>query len=143
MSRIRGRDTGPELALRRAAWKAGLRYRLNHSLPGKPDLVFVKAKVAIFVDGCFWHGCPEHSVKPQTNSQFWEKKLRRNIERDREVNERLAAGGWTVLRFWEHDVTRDVVQCVEDIRRHIPLPLDNNSKKMRGESPGHDTRNLT
>ncbi len=104
MASIKGYDTGPELRLRRALWKRGWRYRLKTKLPGKPDMVFVSQRVAIFVDGCFWHGCPKHGVSPKTNQKFWEEKLRANLMRDREVGASLREAGWTVIRFWEHDV---------------------------------------
>jgi len=113
MSRIRGRDTGPELVLRRALWARGLRYRLENKLPGRPDIVFRGAKVAVFVDGCFWHGCPLHAVRPKANAEFWRKKLDANIERDTRVTAELKEMGWHVLRFWEHEI-RDSVSVVVD-----------------------------
>jgi len=115
MSRIRGRDTGPELALRRALWARGVRYRVNHSIPGRPDIAFPKQRLAVFVDGCFWHGCPEHAVKPKRNARFWEEKLARNIRRDAKVNIELKQAGWAVLRFWEHQVECNVETCVEKV----------------------------
>lgn len=104
MSRIRGCDTKPELLLRRQLWARGLRYRLKSRLPGKPDLVFVSVRVAIFVDGCQWHCCPKHFVRPRSNQEFWDLKFSKNRERDKAVNARLREEGWCVLRFWEHDV---------------------------------------
>lgn len=104
MSRIRGKDTGPELILRRGLWAQGLRYRLVNKLPGRPDVVFPGAKVAVFVDGCFWHGCPLHAVRPKANAEFWKNKLDANIARDARVTGELEAMGWTVLRFWEHEI---------------------------------------
>ncbi len=104
MSRIRGRNTGPELALRKRLWAEGYRYRLYAPLPGRPDLVFPRLKLAIFVDGCFWHGCPIHGVKPKSNAKFWLRKLHQNKVRDRRTNDLLRAEGWTVLRFWEHEI---------------------------------------
>lgn len=74
MSHVRGKDTKPELLLRRALWKKGLRYRLFNKLPGRPDILFIRKRVAIFVDGCFWHGCPEHGTQPRSNADFWKKK---------------------------------------------------------------------
>ena len=104
----RGRDTGPELAVRRALHAMGLRYRVDHPLPfdrrRRADIVFTRAKVAVFVDGCFWHGCPEHGTTPRTNTAFWSEKIARNRERDSDTNERLRSLGWTVLRFWEHEL---------------------------------------
>ena len=107
------------MRLRKCAWKAGLRYRLNYKLPGKPDLVFVSAKVAVFVDGCFWHGCQKHSAIPQTNRAFWKKKIVRNMERDREVTEELIGLGWIVLRFWEHQVKDNPDECISKIKESL------------------------
>jgi len=115
MSRIKGKDTKPELRLRKFLWTLGYRYRLKSRLPGKPDLVFSGSRVVIFVDGCFWHGCPEHRVYPKTNSDFWEKKLKRTIEIDQQVNEQLTKQGWKVLRFWEHEVERNLEECITRI----------------------------
>ncbi len=103
----RGRDTGPELALRRALHARGLRYRVDHPLPfdrrRRADILFTRAKVAVFIDGCFWHGCPEHGTMPRTNSAFWSAKIARNRSRDADTNARLQEAGWLVLRFWEHE----------------------------------------
>ena len=81
-------------------------WRRNSKLPGKPDFVFPKLKQAVFVDGCFWHGCPKHGTKPKTNASFWRKKIQRNQARDKEVNRLLRAKGWKVIRVWEHELTR-------------------------------------
>lgn len=115
MARVGSRNTTPELALRRALWAAGLRYRLHRDLPGTPDLSFVGARLAVFVDGCFWHGCPQHYSAPATRSEFWANKLRRNVDRDRRVGDELTAMGWTVVRVWEHEVRR-VDEAVDRIR---------------------------
>lgn len=107
MSRNKGRDTAPELELRRVCWsRLGLRYRVNlKAAPlGKPDFWFPNEKVAVFVDGCFWHGCPVHYVAPATRSDFWQSKLEANRNRDALVTASLAREGWEVLRFWEHEV---------------------------------------
>lgn len=111
MSRIRGRDTRPEIALRTALWTLGLRYRLHYPIPGRPDVVFPRQRVAVFVDGCFWHRCPEHSVKPMTNSAFWKDKLSKNVQRDRRNECELAELGWTFVRFWEHQVGQSPAEC--------------------------------
>jgi DNA mismatch endonuclease, patch repair protein len=108
MSRIRGRDTGPELLFRRALWARGLRYRLHaRELQGRPDLVFPRPRVAVFIDGCQWHGCPEHYVRPRSNEAFWTAKLAQNVSRDRRQTAQLEAGDWRVIRVWEHDIRRD------------------------------------
>lgn len=116
MSKIKGKNTRPELMLRKSLWREGLRYRLNSKLPGKPDMVFVSKKVAIFVDGCFWHCCPEHGSKPKSNESFWHKKLQRNIERDIIVNEQLHNKGWSVCRIWEHEVEKNISVAVDKIK---------------------------
>ena len=104
MSRIRSQETSPEMLLRKALWTAGLRYRLKNKLPGKPDLVFPSAKVAVFVDGCFWHSCSRHATQPKNNAAFWEAKLLSNKARDRKVNRLLRNMGWQVVRIWEHEL---------------------------------------
>lgn len=117
MSRVRSRDTGPEMLLRRALWSAGYRYRLGHrlKLPGKPDLVFPRARLAVYVDGCFWHACPEHATQPTTRSEWWREKIQGNVSRDRRVDAQMAELGWTVMRFWEHEVENDVDLVVQKI----------------------------
>ena len=104
MARVRGRDTRPELTVRRALWAAGLRYRLHDKrLPGRPDIVFTSRRIVVFVNGCFWHGhdgCPRHRI-PKSRVAWWTAKIRRNIERDAEVCAALEAAGWKVLVLWE------------------------------------------
>jgi DNA mismatch endonuclease (patch repair protein) len=103
----RKRDTRPEVAVRRAAHALGLRYRVaSRPLPDRrwtADMVFPTARVAVFVDGCFWHGCPEHFKPPRTNPEYWTPKIARNRARDAQVDEALAVAGWTVVRAWEHE----------------------------------------
>lgn len=102
----RRRDTSPELAVRRLIHAAGLRYRVDFAPLGgrrRADIVFTRRRIAVFIDGCFWHGCPEHATYPKRNSDYWLPKLERNIERDRETDLLLSGAGWTVLRFWEHE----------------------------------------
>lgn len=102
----RNRDTTPERLLRSLVHAAGLRYRVAAKpLPKMrrtADMVFRPVKVAVYIDGCFWHGCPDHFVMPRTNRPYWEDKISRNIQRDRDTDSRLAEAGWLVLRFWEH-----------------------------------------
>jgi DNA mismatch endonuclease (patch repair protein) len=101
------RDTRPEVAVRSAVHALGLRFRKHASpLPGlrcRADLVFTRQRVVVFVDGCFWHGCPEHGVSPTTNSSYWHAKLGGNVDRDRRNDAALADAGWTVVRVWEHE----------------------------------------
>jgi DNA mismatch endonuclease (patch repair protein) len=116
MSRQNSRDTAPEVAVRRLLHAEGLRYRVNVPVPGIPrrtiDIVFPKAKIAIFMDGCFWHGCPEHATQPKSNAEWWRVKLDKNMARDVETTEHLLAEGWTVLRFWEHETADGVAQQI-------------------------------
>lgn len=102
------RDTKPEIALRSVLHRRGLRFRkdLPIRLPERtvrPDIVFPRQRLAVFVDGCFWHRCPIHGTSPKANSEYWGPKLERNVERDRTVNQQLHDAGWTVLRAWEHE----------------------------------------
>ncbi|MFI2190625.1 very short patch repair endonuclease [Streptomyces sioyaensis] len=116
MSRQGGRDTGPELAVRRLLYAAGLRYRLQRRVPGMArrtiDIAFPGPRIAVFLDGCFWHGCPKHATSPKANAQWWRTKLEGNVARDAEANAHLESAGWTVLRFWEHESPEDVAEQV-------------------------------
>lgn len=109
MSRIRMRDTGPELALRKALLANGIRgYRVSpRGITGSPDIAFIGKKTAVFVDGCFWHRCPDCYREPSTNSLFWKMKTERNKERDIKVNALLREQGWSVVRIWEHEIRAD------------------------------------
>lgn len=115
MSRVRTRDTGPELALRRALWRVGIRgWRLHpKDVPGRPDLVFRRRRVAVFVDGAFWHGHPDY-YRGQSGP-FWDEKIARNRARDARVNEELAVAGWTVVRLWDFEVETDPTASAERI----------------------------
>jgi len=115
MARVRSRNTEAEFILRRALWRHGLRYRLHVKLPGSPDLAFVRAKVAVFVDGCFWHACPGHYRAPVQNADFWRHKIQQNIARDRRVDGELATLGWIVVRVWEHELRGDLEGAVRII----------------------------
>jgi DNA mismatch endonuclease (patch repair protein) len=118
MSRIRGKDTSPEMLLRRALWSAGLRYRVHYRTPaGRADLALVGAKLAVYIDGCFWHGCPEHYVRPRSRTDFWSAKLRENVERDRRQTLQLESAGWRACRLWEHEVFEGLPAVVERVRR--------------------------
>lgn len=107
MRRQARRDTKPELQLRRALWQLGLRYRVDYpALEGvrrRPDILFRGAKVAIYVDGCFWHSCPEHATVPKSNREWWQEKLATNVRRDRDADSQLSQAGWLVVRVWEHE----------------------------------------
>lgn len=121
MQRQTRRDTAPELALRRAVWRRGLRYRVDVApLKGtrrRADLVFGSARVAVYVDGCFWHRCPEHGTSPKANSEWWADKLDTNVRRDRDTDQRLAEAGWLVIRVWEHeDMTEAATRIEEAVR---------------------------
>jgi DNA mismatch endonuclease (patch repair protein) len=107
MARVKSRDTGLEMQVRRRLWAAGARYRVRPMLPGTPDLAFQRAHVAVFVDGCFWHGCPDHYRAPATNVAYWKHKLERNLSLDRRVELTLTEGGWSVVRIWEHEIKSD------------------------------------
>lgn len=117
MAKIRGKDTKPELSLRSELWRQGFRYRINYKIGSiKPDIVFTKHRLAIFVDGCFWHGCPIHYVRPKTRSIFWASKLLMNIKRDRTQTIWLESNGWVVLRFWEHEIRDELGRVVLQIK---------------------------
>ncbi|VEP41846.1 Very short patch repair protein [Tessaracoccus lapidicaptus] len=109
------------MLLRRELHRLGFRYRVDHPLPGMPrrraDVLFTRAKVAVFVDGCFWHGCPEHKTSPANNAAWWTTKLARNVERDRETDAHLDALGWRVLRVWEHEDMRKAALAIGGIVR--------------------------
>ncbi len=119
MSRIKGTNTGPELLLRKALWHAGLRFRLYAKLPGKPDIVFPGKKVVIFVDGCFWYGCPLHATHPKGNKVFWDRKLLSNVARDQRDTAALESAGWVVLRFWEHEVEGEIDSVLNRTRETL------------------------
>ena len=123
----RGRDTGPEVALRSALHAKGLRFRKDYRLDlherhrVRPDIVFPRLRLAVFVDGCFWHGCQEHRSLPASNASFWKQKIEGTRQRDRDQVAWLEAAGWTVVRVWEHDLPepalRTIVDLVERLRR--------------------------
>jgi DNA mismatch endonuclease (patch repair protein) len=116
----RRRDTKPEVRLRSALHARGLRFRKDYpiEIPGlrvRADIVFPRQRVAVFVDGCFWHACPDHGTQPRSNGGYWAPKLRRNQERDLRVNSGLVDGGWTVVRAWEHQPIDEVAAEVESV----------------------------
>lgn len=120
MSKIRRRDTRLELRVRRELHRRGLRFRVDYGpAPGRPDIALTRAKVAVFLDGCFWHGCPLHGTWPKSNADWWKAKIGRNVERDARVREQLENAGWLVLRYWAHDDVDDICDEVEDVWRDL------------------------
>jgi DNA mismatch endonuclease, patch repair protein len=121
MSRTRRRDTKPELELRRALHARGLRFRVDRAVltdrRRRADIVFGPARVVVFVDGCFWHGCPDHATWPVENETFWRDKIETNRLRDRDTDERLARAGWSVVRVWEHEDPAAAADRVERVVR--------------------------
>ena len=120
MSRQRNKDTGPETAVRRELHSRGLRFRtdvkLEDDLRTRADIAWRGLHVAVYVDGCFWHGCPDHATRPVANAKWWAAKLDKNIERDRATTTSLERRGWTVLRFWEH---QDATEIAAEISRVV------------------------
>jgi len=116
MQRQGQRDTKPEMLLRRALWARGLRYRVDRApIPGmrrRADLVFGPSRVAVYVDGCFWHSCPEHATLPKNNREWWREKLAANVRRDRDTDRQLLEAGWQVVRIWEHEAAALAVERV-------------------------------
>ena len=127
MASIKSRNTRPELALRKALWRENYRYRVNYKkLPGKPDIAFTRYKVAVFCDGDFWHGhnwalrgIPSLEEELKGYSEYWRKKILRNIERDKENDSALKSMGWDVIRIWESDIKKDLAGCVAYIEETI------------------------
>lgn len=124
MSHIRAKDTKLERdflkILSAQSHVAGFRYRKNYTgIRGKPDIAFPAAKIAIFVDGCFWHGCAQHSRTPLSNTSYWKKKLERNKVRDKEINKMNKKEGWRVIRFWEHQIKKNPTKAVEKIMKEL------------------------
>jgi DNA mismatch endonuclease, patch repair protein len=121
MQRQGQRDTRPELAIRRILHSLGYRYRVDYRIPGmraKADLAFTRVRVAVFIDGCFWHQCLEHGTLPKHNRKWWKAKLRANSRRDAEIDTRLTSCGWTVIRLWEHETP---VHAAEQIGRTVDV----------------------
>lgn len=127
----RSRDTSPELAVRRRLHAVGLRFRVAHrpepGLNRTADIVFTKQRIAIFIDGCYWHACPEHRTVARANASYWSDKLARNVARDADTTSRLQAAGWTVLRFWEHE-DPDVVAASVATAVRTQEPTDGNPR---------------
>ena len=118
MQRMPRSSSGPEMLIRRELHRRGLRFRVNHPrLPGRPDIAFTGARIAVFVDGCFWHACPEHGVLPKNNRDWWRSKLDRNVARDGEKDAQLAKMDWITLHVWEHESPVDAADTIERLWR--------------------------
>jgi DNA mismatch endonuclease (patch repair protein) len=119
MAKVANKDTAAELAVRRALHRRGFRYRVNQPIAGmgrtRPDLVFPRERIAIFIDGCFWHGCPEHATFPQANALWWAEKLDRNKARDKKTDLQLGELGWEVVRIWEHVAAHEAADLIQEI----------------------------
>lgn len=124
MMRQKRTGTNPELAVRKLLHARGLRYRVDYKLPivglrRRCDLAFTRAKVAVFIDGCYWHRCPIHATTPKANREWWVAKLDANVARDRDTDKHLAEAGWTVVRAWEHEAPADIADRVESTLRPL------------------------
>jgi len=118
MSCIRGKDTKPEIRLRKELFRRGYRYRLSYRFKEPnftPDLVMVSRRTCIFIDGCFWHKCPKCFKKPKSKKRYWREKIDRNVERDKEQNAYLMANGWKIIRIWEHEVIKNLDLVIDRI----------------------------
>lgn len=125
MRKVRGKNTSPEVVLRKALWKINIRgYRIHpKNIPGNPDILFPRKKLVIFVDGCFWHGCPTCYRRPKSNEKYWDHKLIKNIARDRIVEEQLLKSGFRCIRIWEHEVKENVKAIVDKINKELGKPF--------------------
>ncbi|MEO1030280.1 MAG: very short patch repair endonuclease [Bacteroidota bacterium] len=122
MGKIRAKNTKPELLFRKALWRKNVRYRADSKqLPGRPDVSIKKYKLAVFIDGAYWHGYnwDERKAKLKTNKDFWIPKIERNMQRDREVNQQLREMGYTVFRFWAHEIKNNLKTCINDVMMYI------------------------
>ena len=119
MRRVRQQDTTAEMQVRSLLHRLGLRYRVHvrplTSSSVRPDIVFTKARVAVFIDGCFWHACPKHASWPKTNAEWWERKILANVERDRRHDAELRSAGWRVLRIWEHELPSRAAERIRSV----------------------------
>ncbi len=137
MAKVRQKGANAEIALRSELYRRGLRYRVDYEVLKKPrrvaDVAFPGLKIAIFVDGCFWHGCPEHATWPKQNAEFWRQKIEANRHRDADTNSRLLDAGWTVLRFWEHE---SPIRAAETVAQTVAM-----AKAKRCTSPVANEKN--
>jgi DNA mismatch endonuclease (patch repair protein) len=145
MQMVRQKNTSAELMLRRELWALGLRYRIHRSVISKPrrvaDVLFASRRIAVFIDGCFWHGCPLHATWPKQNAEFWRNKIVANKERDDDTDARLRAEGWDVIRIWAHEDPREAALRIADSVRERSIERDADVKR-RQKSPyqGRDSR---
>ena len=120
MKANKAKDTKLELIVRKSLWKDGYRYRKNdRRLLSNPDISFRSRRIVIFLDSCFWHACPIHFIMPKSNIEYWETKIKRNVERDTEVSNHYLEEGWTILRFWEHEVYNDLERVIKTIKYFV------------------------
>jgi DNA mismatch endonuclease (patch repair protein) len=141
MSRVRSSGSAIERQLGKALWQAGFRYRKQYSIFGKPDFVLVSARVAIFCDSEFWHGYQwdeKFKAAFKTNREYWLKKIERNRDRDKKVNQELKRSGWIVLRFWEHEITYNLAACVHKVKQVV-----DGSQKKEHKRGQHEQKNET
>jgi DNA mismatch endonuclease (patch repair protein) len=125
MSKIRSKNTSPEITLRKIIRGSGIKgYRLHYKVVGRPDIAFTRLKLAIFIDGCFWHGCPRHFRMPSSNKAYWSRKIGKNRRRDRKNTLKLRKAGWKVLRFWEHEIRECAVDCAREIVKTVKNRLN-------------------
>lgn len=119
MSSIHGRNTSPEITLRKKMFERGFRYRIDYKMPHsrRIDIALVSRKLAVFVDGCFWHRCPTCFKKPKSNTSYWKPKITSNVRRDADTNKILESLGWKIIRFWEHEIKDDLEKCITIIEK--------------------------
>jgi DNA mismatch endonuclease, patch repair protein len=138
MAKVRQKGTDAEVALRRELYRIGLRYRVDYEVLKKPrriaDIAFPGRRIVVFVDGCFWHGCPEHATWPKSNAAFWRQKIEANQLRDADTNERLRSIGWTVLRFWSHESPVEVARVVANVVAMIDSKHRTSSHGVKGKT---------
>lgn len=115
MAKIKSKDTKPEIFFRKLLYSKGIRYRTHYPIDGKPDVVIVSQKIAIFVDGCFWHKCPKCCRLPNSNKDYWIEKIEKNVKRDKKINETLKSKGWKVIRIWEHEIKENLEGALKKV----------------------------
>lgn len=128
MSRVKSKNTSLEIRFRKLLFSKGLRYRLHYKIEGSPDVVMPAKKAAIFIDGCFWHKCPRCYKSPEANRQYWEAKVNRNVARDKRVNKKLKAEGWTVIRIWEHEINERPATALRKVTKTLERRKNVNDK---------------